>query len=210
MSNRSLADFLFKHERHPNVDERMRIALDIARGILYLHEECETQIIHCDIKPQNILMDEYWCAKIADFGLAKLMKRDQTRTFTGIRGTRGYVAPEWHRNFPITVKVDVNSFGVVLLEIICCRKSLDMNAPQDEVVLANWVNDCLESGKLGKLVADDEKVDKINLERMVLVGRWCIQDEPSLRPSMKKVVLMSEGIVNIPIPPSLTSFLSVI
>ncbi|KAG5529149.1 hypothetical protein RHGRI_029730 [Rhododendron griersonianum] len=119
MCNGSLADFLFTHERaQPNWEEKVEIARDIARGIHYLHDECETQIIHCDIKPQNILMDEHCCAKISDFGLAKLSKApDQTKTFTGIRGTRGYVAPEWHRRLPITVKADVYSFGVVLLEV---------------------------------------------------------------------------------------------
>jgi serine/threonine protein kinase len=77
MSNGSLADVLFKSIRRPDWDERVRIALDVARGILYLHEECKAPIIHCDIKPQNILMDEFWVAKISDFGLAKLLMPDQ-------------------------------------------------------------------------------------------------------------------------------------
>ncbi|KAJ7945274.1 Receptor-like protein kinase 1 [Quillaja saponaria] len=125
MSNGSLADVLHTPARQPCWDERIRIARDVARGILYLHEECETQIIHCDIKPQNILMDDYGRARISDFGMAKLLKPDQTKTFTGIRGTKGYVAPEWHRKLPVTVKADVYSFGIVLLEIISCRRNVD-------------------------------------------------------------------------------------
>ncbi|KAF6174193.1 hypothetical protein GIB67_033725 [Kingdonia uniflora] len=207
MCNGSLENFLFKPEKYPSWDERVGIALNIARGILYLHEECETQIIHCDIKPQNILMDEFFCAKISDFGLAKLLKPDQTKTFTGIRGTRGYVAPEWHRNLPITVKADVYSYGIMLMEIICCRKKLDTELQEDEIVLSDWVLQCFEEGDLGKLV-DDEVVDKKRLERMVKVALWCIQDDPALRPHMKKVVLMLEGTIEIPVPPGPSSFLS--
>ncbi|KAJ9704010.1 hypothetical protein PVL29_005340 [Vitis rotundifolia] len=209
MSNGSLADLLFTAGKQPCWIERMGIALNVARGILYLHEECETQIIHCDIKPQNILMDEYRCAKISDFGLAKLLMHDQTNTFTGIRGTRGYVAPEWHRKLPVTVKADVYSYGIVLLETICCRKNVDWSLPEEEAILEEWVYHCFEAGELGKLVGDEE-VDKRQLERMVKVGLWCILDEPSLRPSMKKVLLMLEGTVDIPVPPSPVSFLSAI
>ncbi|XP_052184489.1 G-type lectin S-receptor-like serine/threonine-protein kinase LECRK3 [Diospyros lotus] len=209
MINGSLANLLFTARTQLNWDERIGIALDIARGILYLHEECETQIIHCDIKPHNILMDENMIARISDFGLAKLLKPDQTKTFTGIRGTKGYVAPEWHRKLPVTVKADVYSFGVVLLEIICCRSCLDWSLPEEEAVLEEWVYDCFEAGELRKLIGDEE-IDKRKLERIVKVGLWCIQDEPSLRPSMKKVVLMLEGTVDIPTPPSPTSFLSTI
>ncbi|XP_043689283.1 G-type lectin S-receptor-like serine/threonine-protein kinase RLK1 [Telopea speciosissima] len=210
MSNGSLADFLFKSEEEPPPcwDERVGIAVNIARGILYLHEECDTQIIHCDIKPQNILMDEYGCPKIADFGLSKLLKADQTRTQTGIRGTRGYVAPEWHRNLPVTVKADVYSYGVVFLEIICGRRRIDLNVPEEENILTDWVYDCFQAGDVGKLVGANEEVDKRRLDKMVRVAIWCIQDEPSLRPSMKKVVLMLEGTVEVSIPPCPTSFLS--
>ncbi|KAL2504622.1 receptor-like protein kinase 1 [Abeliophyllum distichum] len=209
MSNGSLADILFNPKNRPCWEERIRIASDIARGILYLHEECETQIIHCDIKPQNILMDEHRCAKISDFGLAKLLKQDQTNTYTGIRGTRGYVAPEWHRKLPVTVKADVYSFGIVLLEITCGRRSVDWSLSEDEAILEEWVYNCYEAKEISKLVGDEE-VDERKLERMIKIGIWCIQDEPSLRPSMKKVLLMLEGTVDIPVPPSPTSFLSAI
>nr|DAD22582.1 TPA_asm: hypothetical protein HUJ06_024045 [Nelumbo nucifera] len=85
---------------------------------------------------------------------------------------------------PITVKVDIYGFGVVLLEIICCRRSVDVNLPEDQVVV-DWVYDCFEAGEVGMLVGD-EVVDTRSLERMIWLGLWCIQDEPSIRPSMKR------------------------
>ncbi|KAJ0786469.1 putative protein kinase RLK-Pelle-SD-2b family [Helianthus annuus] len=204
MSNGTLADRLFKSERLPDWSERVQIALDVARGILYLHEECESPIIHCDIKPQNILMDDFWTAKISDFGMAKLLMPDQSKTFTDARGTRGYLAPEWQKNVPISVKVDIFSYGIVLLEIICCRRNLDVHVSNtEEIVLANWVYKCFERGQLDLLV--DQEVEQETLERLVKVGLWCIQDDPALRPTMKCVVLMLEGITNIATPPCPTS-----
>ncbi|XP_073099711.1 G-type lectin S-receptor-like serine/threonine-protein kinase LECRK2 [Elaeis guineensis] len=198
MSNGSLADLIFKADGHPGWDERVRIALDIARGIHYLHE-CETRIIHCDIKPQNILMDDNWTAKISDFGLAKLLMPSQTRTFTGIRGTRGYLAPEWHKNAPITVKADVYSFGIVLLEIVCCRRNMELEAEEDSIILLDWVHNCFMDGELEKLVPDE--VDMTELNRLVKVGLWYTQSEPGSRPSMKNVVTMLEGNADISVPP---------
>ncbi|XP_050246841.1 G-type lectin S-receptor-like serine/threonine-protein kinase LECRK3 [Quercus robur] len=205
MSNGSLADLLFGAILRPDWTERLRIALDVARGILYLHEECEAPIIHCDIKPKNILMDDCWNAKISDFGLAKFLMPDQTRTFTGARGARGYVAPEWHKNIPISVKADVYSYGIVLLEIVCCRKNIDVNASTaEEIVLSSWAFRCYAARELYKLVIGEE-VDKMSLEKMVQVGLWCIQEEPALRPSMKSVVLMLEGMTEVPVPPCPTT-----
>ncbi|PSS19589.1 G-type lectin S-receptor-like serine/threonine-protein kinase [Actinidia chinensis var. chinensis] len=205
MSNGSLADLLFKSTRRPDWRERVRIALNVARGILYLHDECEAPIIHCDIKPQNILMDDFWIAKISDFGLSKLLMPDQTRTFTGVRGTRGYLAPEWQRNTPISVKADIYSYGIVLLEIVCCRRNLEVHALNpEEVILSSWVYKCFVGRQLTKLVGGEE-VDRNTLENMVKVALWCIQDEPHLRPSMKSVVLMLEGITDVSIPPCPTA-----
>ncbi|XP_029129114.1 G-type lectin S-receptor-like serine/threonine-protein kinase LECRK1 [Cajanus cajan] len=205
MPNGSLGNIIFgahsQSHRRPEWDERVRIAIEIARGILYLHEGCEAPIIHCDIKPQNILMDEFWTAKISDFGLAKLLMPDQTRTFTGARGTRGYVAPEWHKNTPISVKADVYSYGIVLLEILCCRRNMEVHVSEPEaVLLSNWAYQCFVAGQLNKLLLW-EAVDKTVVENMVKVALWCVQDEPVLRPAMKSVVLMLEGVTDIAVPP---------
>ncbi|PPR87142.1 hypothetical protein GOBAR_AA33553 [Gossypium barbadense] len=200
LSNGSLASFLFGGSR-PSWSQRIQIALGIARGLLYLHEECSTQIIHCDIKPQNILLDEHYNAKISDFGLAKLLVMNQSHTNTVIRGTKGYVAAEWFRNLPITVKVDVYSFGVLLLELTCCRRSVDMESNMEErAILTDWAYDCYCEGTLDALVEND--IDALNdiakVERFVQVAIWCIQEDPSLRPTMRVVSQMLEGVVEVP------------
>ncbi|RZC68432.1 hypothetical protein C5167_031671 [Papaver somniferum] len=203
MSNSSLADHLFGICK-PDWNQRVQIAFGISRGLMYLHEECSTQIIHCDIKPQNILLDDNFTARISDFGLAKLLVSNQTRTYTGIRGTRGYVAPEWFRNTPVSAKVDVYSFGVMLLEIICCRKGVEIELGEEEVkaILTDWAYDCFRNGKLQNLVEDEEVMnDMKRFERLVMIAIWCIQEEPSLRPSMKKVTQMLEGVLEVSVPP---------
>ncbi|XP_057981110.1 G-type lectin S-receptor-like serine/threonine-protein kinase LECRK4 [Malania oleifera] len=203
MSNGTLASFLFGLLR-PDWNIRIQMASGIARGLMYLHEECSTQIIHCDIKPQNILLDDAFVARISDFGLAKLLMGDQTRTHTAIRGTRGYVAPEWFRNMPITAKVDVYSYGVMLLEIICCRRSMEIEREkEEEIILTDWVYDCYNYRRLEKLVVDDEEArnDMGRVKTLVMVAIWCVQEDPSLRPSMKTVTQMLEGVIEVPTPP---------
>ncbi|CAL8998551.1 unnamed protein product [Prunus brigantina] len=210
MSNGSLASFVFG-DPVPHWYQRRQIALGIARGLLYLHEECSSQIVHCDIKPQNILLDDYFTARISDFGLAKLLRMDQTRTMTAIRGTKGYVAPEWFRSLPITVKVDVYSYGILLLEIIFCRKHFQAVAEdEDQMILADWAYDCYKQKKLHRLFKnDDEAINDINkMEKYVMIAIWCIQEDPSLRPTMKKVTLMLEGTVEVSAPPDPSSFIS--
>ncbi|KAJ6963108.1 hypothetical protein NC652_001662 [Populus alba x Populus x berolinensis] len=201
MSNGTLANFLFTLPR-PDWHQRVKIALGVARGLLYLHEECEFPIIHCDIKPQNILLDDSFSSRISDFGLAKLLLSNQTRTRTMIRGTRGYVAPEWFRNVPVTAKVDVYSFGVVLLEIICSRRSvvMDLEEEEERAILTDWAYDCYIGGRIYHLV-DNDKVamdDKERLKKWVEVSLWCIQEEPSKRPTMKMVLEMLEGFLDVP------------
>ncbi|XP_050246840.1 G-type lectin S-receptor-like serine/threonine-protein kinase LECRK1 [Quercus robur] len=205
MNNGSLADLIFKAERPPIWKERIRIALDVARGLLYLHEEGEVCIIHCNIKPQNILMDDNWTAKISDFGFAKLLIPNQSRATTDAEGRSSYLAPEWEKNsMNISVKADIYSFGVVLLEIVCCRRSIEVNvSTADEIVLTDWVYNCFAAGELEKLVVvEDENVDFRKLERTVKVGLWCVQEDPALRPSIKNIILMLEGKIDIPVPPS--------
>jgi len=208
MPNGTLSLFLFKEGEKPTWLQRSELALEIARGLHYMHEECEAQIIHCDMKPENVLLDVKYSAKIADFGLSKLLNKEQTRTDTNVRGTIGYMAPEWLKRGPVTAKVDVYSFGVMLLEIICGRRHIDSNrveeeSEKDDLLLSNWVLSCVISGKLEMVVGHEPEAlsDFKRFERMALVGLWCINLVPILRPSMKKVLQMLEGTVEVGIPP---------
>ncbi|WCJ36975.1 G-type lectin S-receptor-like serine/threonine-protein kinase RLK1 [Euphorbia peplus] len=202
LSSGTLSNFLFGDTKLC-WEQRTQIALGIAKGLVYLHEECTTLIIHCDIKPQNILLDEHYDAKIADFGLAKLLMLDQTQTFTAIRGTKGYVAPEWFRNSPVTPKVDVYSFGVLLLEIICCRRNVDAELSVEEAILIDWAYDCYSEGRIKVLVGNNEEAmdDMKKVERFLMVAIWCIQEDPNLRPTMKMTMLMLEGVIKVHVPP---------
>ena len=208
MKNGTLSNFLFGEGKRPSWEIRAEIAFGIARGLLYLHEECDTQIIHCDIKPQNVLLDNNFTAKIANFGLAKLLMKDQTRTDTNVGGTMGYIAPKWLKNAPVTTKVDVYSFGVMLLEIIYCRKHMELH-PADEsmdveyTILTDWVLSCVRAANLEATVSHDSELlsDYKRFERMALVGVWCTCSNPIPRPSMKKVVQMLEGTVEVDVPP---------
>jgi serine/threonine protein kinase len=208
MTNGSLNSFLFGEARLP-WSLRAELALGVARGLLYLHEECSTQIIHCDIKPQNILLDENFTAKISDFGLAKLLRTNQTQTNTGIRGTRGYVAPEWFKNIGITAKVDVYSFGVIMLELICCRRNVELEVTEeDRKILTYWAMDCYRCGRVDFLLeGDDEAILNLKkVERFVEVALWCLQEDPTIRPTMLKVTQMLDGATAIPTPPDPSSF----
>ncbi|BBH04352.1 receptor-like protein kinase 1 [Prunus dulcis] len=173
LSNGTLASFLFADVK-PSWGQRIKIAFGIAKGLEYLHEECSTPIIHCDIKPQNILLDDNCTARIADFGLAKLLMMNQSHTHTAIRGTKGYVAPEWFRNMPITTKVD--------------EKRRCGNNCEGKAILTNWVYDCYQEGKIDAVLDHETEAlhDKKNLEKSVMVAIWCIQEDPSLRPDYEE------------------------
>ncbi|PWZ37304.1 G-type lectin S-receptor-like serine/threonine-protein kinase [Zea mays] len=187
---------------------RYRIAHGVARGLAYLHEECQDCIIHCDIKPENILLDAEFRAKIADFGMAKLLGREFSSALTTIRGTMGYLAPEWVSGQPITKKADVYSFGIVLLEIISGRRTTRRLKSGSHRYFPLYAAAQLNEGNVLCLLDPrlEGHADVRELDVACRVACWCIQDEENDRPSMAQVVRMLEGVVDAEIPPVPSSF----
>ncbi|RWR89198.1 LOW QUALITY PROTEIN: G-type lectin S-receptor-like serine/threonine-protein kinase SD2-5 [Cinnamomum micranthum f. kanehirae] len=197
MCNGSLDKWVFhKNERHVlDWKTRWNIISDIAKDSLI---SMKNRIAHLDIKPQNIHLDENFNAKISDFGLSKLIDRDQSQVMTKMRGTRGYLAPEWLSS-KITEKVDVYSFGTVVLEIVCGRKNLDYSNPEESVHLLNLVKRNGEDDRLHCLVDKHSEDMQLHLEeavKMIELGVWCLQSDFTRRPSMSTVVKILEGIVD--------------
>ncbi|XP_072993959.1 LEAF RUST 10 DISEASE-RESISTANCEUS RECEPTOR-LIKE PROTEIN KINASE-like 2.1 [Typha latifolia] len=182
------------------------IAVGIARGLEYLHRGCNTRIVHFDIKPHNILLDQDFCPKISDFGLAKLCRaKESIVSMRGMRGTPGYIAPEiFSRQFGgASSKSDTYSYGMMVLEMVAGKRGgMDAKPPRNssttsEVYFPQGIYEHLEQYDDEVMSESDEIVKK-----MILVGLWCIQTMPGDRPSMSRVVEMLEGSVrDLKMPP---------
>ncbi|GJN01486.1 hypothetical protein PR202_ga18756 [Eleusine coracana subsp. coracana] len=180
------------------------IAVGTAKGIRYLHEECQQKIVHYDIKPGNILLNADFTPKVADFGLARLAERENTHmTLTGGRGTPGYAAPELWMAMPATEKCDVYSFGMVLFEILGRRRNYDAGkAEESREWFPRWVWERYEREEL-ECVLDDAGIgeeDREKAEMMCKVALWCVQFQPAARPTMSSVLRMLKGDMAI-VPP---------
>ncbi|PSS26878.1 Protein NSP-INTERACTING KINASE 3 like [Actinidia chinensis var. chinensis] len=199
MPNGSVASRLRDHiHGRPVLDwsRRKRIALGTARGLLYLHEQCDPKIIHRDVKAANILLDEDFEAVVGDFGLAKLLDHHDSHVTTAVRGTVGHIAPEYLSTGQSSEKTDVFGFGILLLELITGQKALDFGrAANQKGVMLDWVKKLHQEGKLNLMVDKDLKgnFDRVELEEMVQVALLCTQFNPSHRPKMSEVLRMLEG-----------------
>lgn len=173
--------------------KRMKIAIGSARGLTYLHEDCHPRIIHRDIKSANILLDDAFEAKVADFGLAKLTNDAMTHVSTRVMGTFGYMAPEYASSGKLTDRSDVFSFGVVLLELISGRKPVDSSQPLGEESLVEWARpllvDALETDDFRELAdpALQCRYSKTEMRRMVEAAGSCIRHSVTKRPRMVQV-----------------------
>uniref|UniRef100_A0ACD5VYW2 Uncharacterized protein n=1 Tax=Avena sativa TaxID=4498 RepID=A0ACD5VYW2_AVESA len=197
MPRGSLEKWIYYKQNNAPLDwcTRHRIVTGIAKGLSYLHEDCRQRIAHLDIKPQNILLDDSFSAKVSDFGLSKLMDRDESQVVTRMRGTPGYMAPEW-LTYQITEKVDVYSFGVVVMEIISGRKNLDYSQPEGSVQLITLLQGKAENGQLEDMIdgnSDDMRLHKEEVVEVMKLAMWCMQSDKNRRPAMSLVVKVIEG-----------------
>lgn len=196
LPNGSLDKWIFSKKKHQNFLDwktRYKVVLNIARGLAYLHEDCREQIIHFDIKPQNILLDQNFNAKVSDFGLAKLVNREQSEVITLLRGTPGYMAPEL-LNMHFTEKADVFSFGVMVVEIVSGKRSRELS----ENGLFPLLQIKAEEGKLINLIEeglqDEQRSVSEEAVEVTKMGMWCVQEDFTRRPAMSTVVKVLEGL----------------
>ncbi|XP_020208646.1 cysteine-rich receptor-like protein kinase 10 isoform X1 [Cajanus cajan] len=190
----SLDKLLFKSQKRKELDWKRRydIISGVARGLLYLHEDSHNCIIHRDIKASNILLDQKWLPKIADFGLARLFPEDQTHVNTRVAGTNGYLAPEYLMHGHLSVKADVFSYGVLVLELITGHRNssfhLDVNAQN----LLDWAYRLYKKGRALEMVDPTLASTVVNEEAKMCIqlGLLCTQGDPQQRPTMGRVVVM--------------------
>lgn len=211
MPNRSVQDHLSNRFRTPLPwGTRMRIAQDTARGLAYLHEGMDFQIIFRDFKSSNILLDDQWIAKLSDFGLARLGPSDGlSHVSTAVVGTIGYAAPEYIQTGHLTSKSDVWSYGVFLYELITGRRPLDRNRPKGEQKLLEWVRPHLSNLRKFELILDPRLEGKYSLksaQKLAAVANRCLVRQSKSRPKMSEVLEMVNQIVETtdigsPLPP---------
>ncbi|KAG5560737.1 hypothetical protein RHGRI_003916 [Rhododendron griersonianum] len=172
-------------------EERLDMCIGVARGLDHLHSGTSQSFIHRDVKSTNILIDGNWVAKISDFGLSKgPASHSITHISTEVKGTFGYLDPDYFRTLRLTGKSDVYAFGVVLLEVLCGRPALDRKLSVEQMNLAHWAQQCIKEGKLAKVIDPSlsGQIAQPCLKSFVVLAQNCLNESPSSRPTMAEVL----------------------
>ncbi|KAL6287724.1 hypothetical protein ACE6H2_012114 [Prunus campanulata] len=202
MARGTLADHLYHHKDNQppsplSWEQRLHICMGAARGLQYLHSGAKGTIIHRDVKSTNILLDEKWVAKVSDFGLSKMGTADTSKTHisTVVKGSFGYLDPEYYRLQRLTEKSDVYSFGVVLCEVLCGRPAVMHTDAVElgQINLAQWAKRCYHDGKLNQIIDPSihrggKMIETEGLNKFVEISMSCMHDNGIERPSMNDVV----------------------
>ncbi|GAA0142111.1 hypothetical protein LIER_03082 [Lithospermum erythrorhizon] len=203
MKNGSLYDYLFgDKEGKLSWVVRRKIALGTARGLAYLHNGVQPGIIHRDVKASNILLDETFEPKVADFGLAKFTPDGVTHMSTRVSGTMGYVAPEYALYGRLTERSDVYSFGVVLLELLTGKKALMASDDGQVTLLTDWVWSLVKEGRALDVIEDMQEMDPPEvMEKYVMIAVLCSHTQLYARPTMTEVVKLLDNDIHVPVIP---------
>lgn len=203
MPNRSVDDHLSGRAIGTTLSwpMRLRVALDTARGLKYLHEDMDFQIIFRDLKTSNILLDENWNAKLSDFGMARQGPTEGlTHVSTAVVGTLGYAAPEYIHTGRLNAKSDIWSYGVVLYELITGRRPIDSDRPRGEQKLLDWVKPYLSDANRLRLIVDPKLEGHYSIKsvaKLVTIANRCLARMPKTRPRMGEVLDMVQKVIDI-------------
>ncbi|GKV26632.1 hypothetical protein SLEP1_g35897 [Rubroshorea leprosula] len=204
MPNGSLDTHLFKGRSLLPWKLRHKIVQDLASALLYLHEEGDFCVLHRDIKTNNIMLDSTFNAKLGDFGLARLVDHEKGSRTTLLAGTIGYIAPECHRTGKSSKESDIYSFGVVILEIACGRRSIEPRYDEGQASLVAWVWQAYGNQRLLDVIDKklSEDFDLKEIECLLIVGLWCVHPIYNMRPSIEQAIQVLNFEVSLPNLPS--------